>query len=229
VRRPEEVRRTRLSLIHHRADRMAYPVALAGMVLFALLSVSMLEGRAAAFDSAIMAWMGSLRSPGLTTAMRLLTAMGSALVLMPLALAGALSLIRRRQVPEGMRILISLAGSWVGNEGFKQLLRRPRPPGPWLADASGFGFPSGHAMSATAFYCVAAYVLTDQIANRWRCLAVFLSAVLIVLVAISRVYLGVHYPTDVIAGIAAGGAWAALCTALRIRTGRNWGSTNRRD
>lgn len=222
MRRPDAVQGTRRSLSHHHADVIAPGVAIASMALFAMLSVSVLEGKAAAFDSAVMAWTRSLHSPSLTAVMRLLTAMASALALIPLALASAFVLIRRRQVPEGMSILISLAGSWVLNEVLKQVFRRPRPPGPWLVDGPGYGFPSGHAMAAAAFYGMVAYVLIRQLANRtWRCLAMFFFAVLVLLVAVSRVYLGVHYPTDVIAGIAAGSAWASLCTIFRIPGGRN--------
>ena len=112
-------------------------------------------------------------------------------------------------------IFVSLAslGGWFLNGALKQLFQRPRPDVvPHLRDVMSLSFPSGHAMTSAVVYLTLG-ALTMRIAERrltkFYCMAVAVLAT--VLVGASRVYLGVHYPTDVIAGWLIGFSWALLC------------------
>jgi undecaprenyl-diphosphatase len=102
----------------------------------------------------------------------------------------------------------------------EQMLRRPRPPLQGaLASASGFSFPSGHSFIAVSFYGLLTYFLLRFVHGKWRKTLVLASgAMLILAIGLSRVYLGVHWPSDVLASYAAGAAWLTmLITSLEIR------------
>jgi undecaprenyl-diphosphatase len=92
---------------------------------------------------------------------------------------------------------------------------RPRPQiFEWGADPVSSSFPSGHAMSATIVYGTVAYLAARLIRRRWmRWLTLASAALLIVAIGASRLYLGVHYPSDVLAGMTLGVAWSAFCMA----------------
>ena len=92
---------------------------------------------------------------------------------------------------------------------------RPRPQVfTWGEEVSSASFPSGHTMSATIVYSTVAYLAARLQRRRWaRSATLLLAALIIVLIATSRMYLGVHYPSDVLAGAIVGLAWAAFCMA----------------
>jgi len=112
-------------------------------------------------------------------------------------------------------LLISTIGGILLNNLLKTGFGRPRPQiMEWGARASSWSFPSGHAMSAAVVYGTVAY-LAARLQQRYlhRVVTLLCAAVLIVLISISRLYLGVHYPSDVLAGVVIGLAWAGFCMA----------------
>jgi undecaprenyl-diphosphatase len=102
------------------------------------------------------------------------------------------------------------AGLWI--EVIKRLFERPRPTiVPHLAEFTGFSYPSGHALAATATFGMLAMIASSHVREAQGRVAIhFVCWALAGLVAISRVYLGVHYPTDVIGGVVLGSAWIYL-------------------
>lgn len=99
------------------------------------------------------------------------------------------------------------------NLAIKQLIHRSRAQfAHHTALASRYSFPSGHTMAATLFYgLLAAFVVSQVFAWRWRILAPLLAYLIVTLIALSRLYLGLHYLSDVMAGEAAGLMWLAIC------------------
>ena len=151
-------------------------------------------------------------------AARDITALGgwAVLTILDLAVAGFL-ILRRRW---GMLVLVAVAvlGGEGLEQGLKVLFGRERPTEvPHLAPAQGMSFPSGHAMLSAIVYLTLGGLLARLVPDRRS--KAFILAVAVVLTALvgsTRVFLGVHYPTDVLAGWSAGLAWAALC-ALAAR------------
>ncbi|NPV26159.1 MAG: phosphatase PAP2 family protein [Firmicutes bacterium] len=186
-------------------------LSLAGffLLLLAKLIEDLLGNELGYFDQLITAGITSLRTEPLTELMKLLTTLGSPGLLVPAALVLGLTFIFWfRHVWEAVTFWLCLLGAWGLIELLKELFARPRPAGVPLIEAAGYSFPSGHSLLAMVFYGFLIYVswLKVQNLNLRLILTVFLS-LLILGVGVSRVYLGVHYPSDVLGGFAAGGFW----------------------
>ncbi|MFD3450023.1 phosphatase PAP2 family protein [Microbacteriaceae bacterium 4G12] len=132
-------------------------------------------------------------------------------VLISLLLAGYF-LIRRRFWISAL-LVVMLQGSHYINAILKIWYERQRPDIKTLVTATGYSFPSGHAMNAMSFLSFIAYVtITEHRLTLWqKIIVIFFTIFLILFIGISRIYLGVHYPSDVVAGFAAGGSWVVLC------------------
>ncbi|MBA3636468.1 MAG: bifunctional DedA family/phosphatase PAP2 family protein [Actinomycetota bacterium] len=176
------------------------------------------------FDRALDDYLHAHATPTLTTFFLVVTALGSieAIVLLGVVVAAYLAWGRRWIFLGGW--LAAVAGSAVLNQLLKGLFARPRPhfEHPLLVETS-YSFPSGHAMESFVVYGMLAYFAVLALRS-WeaRVGAVFGAALLVVLIGFSRMYLGVHYLSDVLAGYAAGGVWlSALITGVEtIRRGK---------
>jgi undecaprenyl-diphosphatase len=152
--------------------------------------------------------------PGwLPGAVRDITALGSAPVLVIFVLAVAGALVARRQFHAVLLLLAATVGGILLNNALKGLFGRPRPDmALHLTDVRSMSFPSGHAMESAIIYLTLAALLARLVQTRTlRLYFLAVAAFLTLLVGLSRVYLGVHYPSDVLAGWTAGLAWALLC------------------
>jgi undecaprenyl-diphosphatase len=151
------------------------------------------------------------RTATLTDLARIITWAGSAVVLVPLALICCLGLARAGLQREALAVALSLGGAMLLSYLTKQLVSRPRPPVEHLQRVTGASFPSGHATQASAFWFALVLALPAVGASRvatW--LAATLALVIVLAVAASRVYLGVHYPADVVAGMLLGTSWTVF-------------------
>ncbi|MGA2165049.1 MAG: phosphatase PAP2 family protein [Solirubrobacteraceae bacterium] len=149
------------------------------------------------------------RSTELTAVAKGVTWAGSAFLLVPLALVCCVVLVRAGLRWEAVAVAVSLGGAMLISDVVKLLVSRPRPPVEHLQAVTSSSFPSGHATQASAFWL--SLVLAAHAARATPLLTrlLTLAAVLLVAaVAASRVYLGVHYPSDVIAGVLLGTGWA---------------------
>jgi undecaprenyl-diphosphatase len=149
------------------------------------------------------------RATALTEAARVVTWAGSTFVLVPLALIACFALVRAGLRREALAVAMSLAGAILISDLVKLLVSRPRPTVEHLQTVSGSSFPSGHATQASAFWFSLVLALRAAGAPRRVTPVAGTLALLIVLaVAASRVILGVHYPSDVVAGTLLGTGWA---------------------
>ena len=159
------------------------------------------------------------RSAWLTTVLRDLTWLGSTIVLVPLVAVVGVAVCRRtRSWMPLVQLAVALGGSIALYDLIKPLVGRARPAlGPLVTTATGYSFPSGHATQTAAVSVTLALLGAARTTSWPRKVAIWATAVVVsLLVGFSRVYLGVHWPTDVLAGFALGSLWAVLC-ALGVR------------
>ena len=151
--------------------------------------------------------------PWVEGTMRDLTALGSNVVLLIFTGAVAVFLAVRRQSHALALVVVSTVGGFMLAQGLKLVFARPRPDiVPHLAWVVSSSFPSGHSMFSAVVYLTLGALLSQLIEERaFKIYILGVACFLTFVVGISRVFLGVHYPTDVLAGWAAGLAWAVMC------------------
>jgi undecaprenyl-diphosphatase len=210
------------------SERAAALLAVLGAAAFLALATFVAAGGHAALDRALLL---ALRAPGdpadplgprwLEEAARDVTALGSTTVLALLTLAGAGHVFLARGRGPAALLLLAVAGGAALAFVLKLVVERPRPDlVPHAAAVFTQGFPSAHAMMSAVTYATLGAVLAEEHPRRRVAANLLVAATLLtVLVGASRVYLGVHWPSDVLAGWSAGIAWASLCwlAARRLR------------
>ena len=190
-------------------------IAIAGTAAFVELASHVRSGATQAFDESVMRWMGAHRIEWIERSLIEITALGTGLVVMMIVVISALFLIATQHRFSAFLLLVASAGGIVLNAVLKSSFDRPRPQlFEWLTEPSSSSFPSGHAMSSAIVYFTVAYLIARLEKRRWMRVVTILSSLLIVLlISVSRLYLGVHYPSDVLAGMIIGLAWAGFCLA----------------
>lgn len=150
------------------------------------------------FDMAAYSTISNLISPKITNIMKFITELASAIVL---CIACALIVIFIKNKKYGWYISLNLLISTILNLILKNVFERQRPEGYNLIQETGFSFPSGHSMASMSFYGLIIYFIYKKVKNpyiKWP--AIILLSILILSIGISRIYLGVHYASDVIGG-----------------------------
>jgi undecaprenyl-diphosphatase len=189
------------------------------LILFAWLSEEVFEGDLQQFDLRVRAMVHSYSNPQLTKVMQSLTFLGSIGFLSTLFVILVVVFLVRGLKGPAMWLAVAVGGSVILDLSLKLAFQRARPV-PFFGPAPlTYSFPSGHALSSLCFYGVLAGLCSARLQGCFaRFLAWFVSGVLIAGIGLSRIYLGVHYPTDVIAGYLAGAIWVStLLFAARVR------------
>jgi len=179
--------------------------------LFAKIANEVLEKETQAFDQSTLLTLRHLHTPLRNQVMVGVTALGQPSALLIVTLSLGIWLLFKRRRPEAITLAIGALGSLGLNYLLKELFRRARPP-VWehVISVTQYSFPSGHAMMSLVVYGLSAYLLATRF-YRWRVLIFSFSILLILAIGFSRLYLGVHWPSDVAAGYAAGIAWLMAC------------------
>lgn len=181
------------------------------LVIFVILgyTVKFYEATLTFIDQPISDVIRANMTDGKSTFYIAITQLGSGTVIAGLVLVVSLVCWYRKYLSEALWLIINsalIAG--VGNYLIKFAFQRPRPSVPHLVTETHFSFPSGHAMGSMLFYGTLIVILPILISNpRLRLAAQILLGLLILLVGISRIYVGVHYPTDILGGYLLGTAW----------------------
>jgi undecaprenyl-diphosphatase len=184
----------------------------AALALFAALAVAVQLGWAEPVDTRIMLAFGAHRPAGLTRCMRIVSVIGAGWVEIPLGLLLSWSLARVRRRKESAGYAAAVLSGWAVSAIAKLLFRRARPRViPRLMRGAGwYSFPSGHATLAPLVFGLGALIWASPWPLRARAALLAASAVLSILIACSRVYLGAHWPSDALGGLLLGTGWAAL-------------------
>ena len=145
-----------------------------------------------------------------------ITSLGTGTVVGMIVLIAGMFLWLNKHRHSAVLLVVATLGGLVLDNVLKIGFRRPRPQiFEWGTHASSFSFPSGHAMSSVIVYGTVAYLAARLQRNvQARVLTFSLAALIILMISASRVYLGVHYPSDILAGLLIGVAWAGFCMAV---------------
>lgn len=201
---PLRVRRGQAALVL----ALRWAVLVAAMLVFVALAGGVVAGALSWLDAPLTALVQGARGPSLTALMRFVTQLGHGTVLAPVAVLAVVAVRWAGYLKPALYLAVTAGGAGLLNLVLKLVFARPRPEAASaLAGASGYSFPSGHSMASAAIYGAIAIVFVYRF-PRWSIAGVVVCCALVAAIGASRVYLGVHYPSDVIGGWALGLAWA---------------------
>ena len=186
------------------------------LLIFVRITRELIEGDVSAMDSAILLAMAKMRTPWLTGTAVDMTALGSITLVVLFSAFALLVLLVLRDRMGAIQLLAASAGAGILTVITKDFLERSRPEeAQQLIVVSGFSYPSGHSVSTSALYLTIAIIAGRYVRHAGARTAIFLAvSVVLLLIGASRIYLGVHYATDVVSGISLGAAWALLLAGL---------------
>jgi undecaprenyl-diphosphatase len=201
--------------------------AAALLTAFGLLADEVVEGDTLRFDNAVLMLFRDPGAPAvpigpgwLFEAARDITALGSFSVLGIIVAGIVLQLLLTGAKRTALFVLVSVIGGTVISTGLKALFDRPRPELTGAVEVFTASFPSGHATVSAVVYLTIGAILAERDPRvSVRIFYIAVAALLTFIIGCSRVYLGVHFPTDVLAGWSLGSAWALLCFGVALLLG----------
>ncbi|MBO9129466.1 phosphatase PAP2 family protein [Bacillus sp. 165] len=190
----------------------AFLISLLCATAFGLIALLISDKKIIGFDNTIISFIQGLETPTLTSIMKFFTFIGAGLPIVFLSLAIILFLYKvlhhRRELILFVWVVI---GSALLNRILKIIFHRARPTIHRIVEANGFSFPSGHSMAAFSLYGIVTFLLWKHVkSSAGRVIFILSSGIMILAIGISRIYLGVHYPSDVLGGYLASGSWLAV-------------------
>ena len=186
------------------------------MNAFVELTDELAENELQGVDEGVTEWIISFRSPPLTDYFTFVTHLGdrNSYIVVTVLLA-AYYLIKHRSWKFILQTTLVLLLATLSNIVLKRVINRARPSLEHLVTVNTLSYPSGHAMTAMAFYGFLVFLCLRYDMRRWvRYTFIFALILLILSIGVSRIYLGVHYPTDVAAGFIGGLIWVAFCAVV---------------
>lgn len=183
-------------------------IAATALFVFGWLAEEVLEGDTQQFDVFVRTAVHQLATPGLTRLMQVFSFLGSVVAVTAMSLAVICVSFYFRRPRMAALLAITMLGAAALDVALKYAFHRPRPVAFFGATPSSYSFPSGHALGSFCFYGTVAAILAARARGRGAKFYVWMTAALLIgMVGFSRIYLGVHHPSDVIAGYCAGAVW----------------------
>jgi membrane-associated phospholipid phosphatase len=184
--------------------------------IVAWLCTEVWEKEVFSLDRFFLLWIHQFANPQLDGVMLFVTALGDPAMVITVFISTIAWLGMKRRYPDGIRFIIVCVGGLLINQVMKLFFAKPRPE-LWarLISEHSFSFPSGHAVGSMVVYGFIAYILARELPIYQRYIYVAAS-ILIIAIGFSRLYLGVHYPTDIIAGYGVGLLWLITCLKVRF-------------
>jgi len=195
---------------------IVFLVVVVGINIFISLTETLHSDALAKYDSKVTEFIISFRTPALNKFLQFITEVGDFNGYLVMAILSTIIFYLKfknwRYVAEIFFVLIV---SGLSNTALKQVINRARPDAEHLVSVATLSYPSGHAMSAIAFYGFLIYLVYTFKLQPWiKTGLILLFVFLILTIGISRVYLGVHYPSDIVGGYIAGFIWVLFCIVL---------------
>lgn len=162
------------------------------------------------FDASAISFVNGIRNNYLNKAIEILTSTGNFMPTLIMAIIGTIILWCLYDRRNGLFFGINILGLWLCNELFKSIFKRQRPSGKWLVDVTGYSLPSGHAMIFMGMVLLLIYFIINNVRNKK--VGVIISSLIFmyaILIGLSRVYVGVHYLSDVLIGWTLAVAWVS--------------------
>ena len=180
--------------------------------IFVKITSELLENEVRGLDSSILMAVATIRRPWITGIAVDVTALGSLTLVVVISAVALCILLSLKDRPAAWQLLLNSAGAGIWTGITKNVIERTRPEDvSHLVEVSGYSYPSGHSLVSASLYLTIAILAGRHLpTTKGRVLVIFLAMVIISLVGMSRVYLGVHYPSDVASGVLLGAAWALL-------------------
>jgi undecaprenyl-diphosphatase len=196
--------------------------AIAMLIFLGWLTDEVLEGDARRFDDATRAAVHTLASPAMTTAAHFLSFIGSTFFLTISTAAVIIVFAVRKWGREARLFALTMIGASILNITLKLAFKRARPePFFDLAAPASYSFPSGHSLASCCFFAGLAAILSGRVKRkRVRTLIWIAASIMFLLIGLSRIYLGVHYTTDVIAGFTAALIWIVVVWFVELQLAR---------
>ncbi len=185
------------------------------LAIFIFIMIMVVNQNTDEFDNYVYYKLSKFITPGLTEIMKLITFLGSSEFLMYLAGIFLIFIFVNKKCSFTISMLIiNLILSAILNEGIKHIIQRSRPDILRLIDIHGYSFPSGHSMVSMSFYGLLILLLLRNFKSKWKYFLISSFATLILFIGFSRIYLGVHFASDVLGGFSFGIAWIAAFSAV---------------
>lgn len=183
-------------------------IAATALFVFGWLAEEMLEGDTQQFDAFVRTAVHQFANPSLTKLMQVFSFLGSVAAVTGISLLVVCVSLYFRHTRTAALVAITMLGVAVLDVALKLAFHRPRPVAFFGATPNSYSFPSGHALGSLCFYGILAAILASLARGRGTKLCIWTAAVFLVgMIGLSRIYLGVHYPSDVIAGYCAAIVW----------------------
>lgn len=199
-------------------EMLAFVIAVA---VFAYLAISITLTGNVSWDQEVREELAEGRSQGAVEVLNALTIVGDTGPVVGILVVLLIALTAMKRWKSAILLFVSLAVAFLSNQLLKALFARERPPGIALIEVDGYSFPSGNAMIAVAFYGFAGYLFWSSAKSpATRRVVCIITVLLVLLIGISRIYLGIHYPSDIAAGYALG----IVIFMLMIAWNRRWAS-----
>ena len=196
-------------------------IAVTALFVFGWLAEEALEGDTQKFDAFVRDAVHQLTTPGLTHLMQAFSVLGSVAVITALSLLAICIFVYFHHVRTAALVAITMLGAGVLDLALKHTFHRARPMGFFGISPSSYSFPSGHALGSLCFYGVLAAILSARVRGRAARFCIWIATtILVTLIGFSRIFLGVHYPSDVIAGYCAAAVWVGMLVFLDMTLGR---------
>ena len=172
-------------------------IAVILMIFFIIVTALVVTNNISWFDDSIYNFIIGFRSNPLDLVLKTITRLGDTIVIMIIVIVTLMFLNKRNRIILGSTTILTV----TFNQAIKHILRRPRPEHLRLIKQGGFSYPSGHSMIAICVYGIMIYLINKNIKNKKiNIMLSILLTILILTIGISRIYVGVHYPSDVLGG-----------------------------
>jgi undecaprenyl-diphosphatase len=211
----------------HRIALLALIVAAAALLCLVWLAASVTHGETALFDENVRQAVHSISSPWITRLFLAITFLGSQALVIGISACAAIVMFRKRRLDRALLVVATMAGAELWLELLKTHFHRQRPEpffGVHLPES--YSFPSGHALLSFCCYGLLCALAIEQLRGAARWLVLTCGAALVLAIGVSRVYLGVHYPTDVIGGYLTAIVWMATVAAINAFLAKHLSGNN---